>query len=465
MKVNLKKSSNAKKVKFVFKKDEKDKDKKNTEALVVAIDAKTDKSNILLRRTRKAIRKAILLAKSHKEYEISIDLSDFKNLQESREKLVKEIVINANLANYSFDRYKSRKDKKIKTLDIISDTISKDLKSALDEALIISKYIELSRDLANTPGAEMTPNSLAKEAQKLAKANKKLKLKILDDKELKKLGAGALLAVGSASKNKPKLIVLEYKGNKNKKDFDIAIVGKGITFDTGGLGLKPAQYMLEMHHDMTGAGATIALAGLFAELGLNINAAFLAPAAKNSIGSESYRPGDIIKTISGKTVEVGHTDAEGRLILADAISYAKKYKAPLLVDIATLTGAALVALGQEAHAIMSNDEEFAFSVKDWSEEVGDLAWPLPLWEEYSNIMKGTFADLNNVQNKGSQSYGGTVTAGAFLYEFAKDVADTFLHIDMAPRMTPGPNDNLPKNAGSLGGPILLVLEIIKRHIA
>ena len=467
MKVNIKTKSELKRVKFVFVGDsEKDKGiKKENDVLEVKIstDGITDK-RVLIRRARRAVRKAVSLAKSHKEYKISIYLSDFGPLDFDEALVLKELALEAKLANYTFDKYKSKKDKKLEMIDIVVDKVSDKLANALKESEIISKYIEYSRNLANTPGGEMTPSVLANEAKKLSKLSKNLKVKILDEKELKKMGAGALLAVGSGSKHKPKLITLEYRGNKSKKNFDLVLVGKGITFDTGGLGLKPAEHMLDMHHDMTGAGSVIAMAGLVAELDLKVNIAFLAPAAENAIGSESYRPGDILKTICGKTVEVGHTDAEGRLILADAICYAKKYKAPLLIDIATLTGAALVALGQEAHAIMSNNEDFAFAVREWSEEVGDYAWPLPLWEEYANIMKGTFADLNNIQNKGPERYGGTVTAGAFLYEFAKESADTFLHIDMAPRMTPGPNDNLPKNSGSLGGPIRLVLEIIKRRV-
>jgi len=202
---------------------------------------------------------------------------------------------------------------------------------------------------------------------------------------------------------------------------------------------------------------------LAAELKLKKNLVAVVPAAENAIGKDAMRPGDIIKSLSGKTIEVGHTDAEGRLILADAITYSKKFKPVLAITVATLTGAALVALGQEAHAIMSKDEDFAWQVSKWSKKVSDPAWPLPLWDEYLEIMRGTFADLNNVQNKGSKSDGGTVTAGAFLYEFAKELDAEFLHVDMAPRMLPGPNDALPKEGGSMGGPIRLLLEIIERR--
>ena len=434
-----------------FFKEDKDKVK---DAINIKLELKEGRE---LRDMRTLFRVAISKAKSEGALDISLDLEKLSDLSGiSVDQLSHEALYQSFMADYVFDKYKSKKEKRIKSMALLGAN-----KRVLDEALAQAKALEYARELSNTPGADMTPELLLKEAKKIAKKHKSLKLKAYGRKELKKMGAGALLAVGSASKHEPKLIVLEYKAAK-KKATDIVFVGKGITFDTGGLDIKPAGKFKDMFLDMSGAATVLALADLLAEKKLDKNLVFIIAAAENAIGSESYRPGDIIKTLSGKTVEVGHTDAEGRLVLADAIAYAKKYKSSLLVTLATLTGAALVALGQEANAIMSSDEEFAWLIRDWSEESGDYSWPLPLWQEYSNIMQGTFADLNNIQNKGGP-YGGTVTAGAFLYEFAKESADIFLHIDMAPRMEAGPNDALPKAGGALGGPLRLLYDIVQKR--
>ena len=423
-------------------------------ALNIKLDLKEGRE---LRDMRILFRRAVSKAKAENCLDVSLDLKKLsKQSGIDLAALSHEAVYQSFLADYVFDKYKSKKEKKIKSLALFNAD-----KNALSEAQAQAEALAYARDLSNTPGADMTPELLLKEAKKLSRKHKSLRLKAYGKKELKKMGAGALLAVGGASKHEPKLIVLEHKGI-NKKAVDVVFVAKGITFDTGGLDIKPAGKFKDMFLDMSGAATVLALAGLLAQKKIKKNLVFIIPAAENAVGSDSYRPGDIIKTLSGKTVEVGHTDAEGRLVLADGIAYAKKYKASLLITLATLTGAALVALGQEANAIMSSDEEFAWLVRDWSEDSGDYSWPLPLWQEYGNIMQGTFADLNNIQNKGGQ-FGGTVTAGAFLYEFAKEVSDIFLHIDMAPRMEAGPNDELPKVGGALGGPLRLLYDIIQKR--
>ncbi len=418
---------------------------------------KSDDSYEAMRKLRVAFRSAVSRAKSHKVKELTIDLQTLSDVSGFDIGFISfELIKQFELANYSFDKYKSKKSESLKTVFLQNAD-----QKQVEEAQSYAKFMLYARDLANTPGADMTPAILAREAKKLAQKDKKLKLKVISKKELQKLGAGALIAVGRASEHEPKMIILEYKGSK-KKGIDVVFVGKGITFDSGGLDIKPAGKFTDMNQDMSGGGAALSAVALASELDLDINAVAIVPAAENAVSGTALRPGDIIKTMSGKTVEIGHTDAEGRLVLADGIAYAKKYKPALVVTVATLTGAALVALGQEASAVMSKDEEFAWSIREWGEYVGDYSWPLPLWSEYSSIMQGTFADLNNVQNKGSQSYGGTVTAGAFLYEFAKELEAEFVHIDMAPRMAPGPNDALPKDGGALGGPVSLLLEIMKR---
>ena len=452
MKFVSKKAKDFKLLKFYKKDSEKVKD-----ALNIKLKPKEGRE---LKDLRLALRQAINKARAHKAFKLSLDLNSMvKDYGFELDVLTQEVVLQFRLANYLYDKYKSKKADKVKEVYLEGAE-----PKALKEAGKIADAQDFARDLANTPGFEMTPNTLVKEARKIAKSDKRFKVKVLSKKDLQKMGAGALLAVGSGSLHEPKLIVLEYNALSKEKEKDAVFVGKGITFDSGGLDIKPAGKFADMYQDMSGGGAVLALAKLVSSLDIKRNLVFIVPAAENAVSRESYRPGDIIKTLSGKTVEIGHTDAEGRLVLADGIAYAKRYNAPLLVTVATLTGAALVALGQEASAVMSKDEDFLWSLRAWSEDTGDYAWPLPLWDEYSKIMQGTFADLNNVQNKGPQGYGGVCTAGAFLYEFAKDVADTFLHIDMAPRMTPGPNDALPKEGGALGGPVRLLLEIVKRKV-
>ena len=425
-----------------------------------AINIAVADNDLNIRKLRRVFRKAVSSAKAHKAYTLSVDISALSQLLSSYDiaTLSFELLLQFELANYAFDKYKSKKTPKISTV-FVNGADKKELKRAQDYA----KYILHARDLANTPAEDMTPATLAEEAKKLARKDKKLIAKIYNKKALEKMGAGALLSVGKGSPHEPKLITLEYKGAK-KKSYDLAIVGKGITFDSGGLDIKPAGRFADMNQDMSGGGAALCAVALAAALRLPVNVVAVVPAAENAVSGFALRPGDIIKTMSGKTIEIGHTDAEGRLVLADGISYAAKYKAKMLVTVATLTGAALVALGQEANAVMSKDEDLSWALRQWGQETGDYCWPLPLWDEYSEIMKGTFADLKNIQNKGGAGDGGTSTAGAFLYEFAKDLNSSFVHIDMAPRMTPGPNDDLPKDGGALGGPVALLVELMRRKV-
>jgi leucyl aminopeptidase len=236
------------------------------------------------------------------------------------------------------------------------------------------------------------------------------------------------------------------------------LCGKGVTFDSGGLNLKPSEGIYEMHMDMSGAAAVIHTVVLAARLKLKRNVIALAPAVENMPSGSSYRPGDILKSLSGKTIEVLNTDAEGRIILADALTYAERYKPQLVVDVATLTGASLIALGQVASAIMTRDEKLADKIREWGEEAGEYVWPLPLWDEYDYIVKGTFGDIPNIPAEGNTRYAGVIGGGMFLYQFAKN-HPAWVHIDMAPRMTSAKGDNLAK--GAVGSPVRLLLKIIE----
>ena len=246
---------------------------------------------------------------------------------------------------------------------------------------------------------------------------------------------------------------MEYTGGEPDEQ-PIVLVGKGVTFDTGGLNLKPSNAIYEMHMDMSGGAAVIHSIVLAARLKLKKNVVALIPAAENMVSGSSYHPGDVLKGMSGKTIEILNTDAEGRVILSDALTYAKRYKPRLVVDVATLTGAAMVALGQRASAIFTRDPELENRFRALGEATGDYVWPMPLWDEYEAEIKGTFGDWANL---GKNSYGGAITGAMFLYQFAKDYP--WVHIDMAPRMTSTDGDNLAR--GAAGEPVRLLLRLLE----
>jgi leucyl aminopeptidase len=303
----------------------------------------------------------------------------------------------------------------------------------------------------------MTPSVLAKTAQTLAKGTK-VSVKVLGQKELKKLKMNLLLAVGQGTKEETKLIVLEYKGAAALKEKPIVFVGKGITYDTGGLNVKPSGHMHDMHMDMSGGSSVIAAILCAAKLGIKKNIVALVPAAENAISDDAMRPGDIITSMSGKTVEVLHTDAEGRMVLADALTYSKRYDPKVALDVATLTGAALVALGQHASAIMTKDDVLEATLRRLGEESGDYVWPLPLWDEYQQYIKSTRADISNIATNFSR-FGGTIEGAAFLANFAPECP--WAHIDIAPRMESIASDKLAK--GSTGEPVRLLVKFAENY--
>jgi leucyl aminopeptidase len=262
------------------------------------------------------------------------------------------------------------------------------------------------------------------------------------------------LGVGQGSSAKPRLIIMEYKGGA-KDEKPIAFVGKGVTFDTGGVNIKSSDGMTDMHLDMSGGAAVIGAMSAIARLKLPINVCGLVPAAENMVSGESYRPGDILKSYSGKTIEVLNTDAEGRIILADAISYAKTKNPELIFDVATLTGAACVALGSRASGTFTQDENLSQFLSTVGEKSGDYVWPLPMWEEYEDEVRGTFGDVANLGKYGRA--GGATSAAMFLWQFAKP--NLWAHLDIAPTMTSIESDVLSKGATGTG--VRIMVEIAK----
>lgn len=301
----------------------------------------------------------------------------------------------------------------------------------------------------------MTPSILAKAAKTAAKGLP-ITVKVLGKKEMQKLGMGAVLGVGKGSAEEPKFIIVEYNGSKEKP---IVLVGKGVTFDSGGLNIKTEGHMYEMHMDMSGGAAVITAVIAAAKLKLKKHVVALVPAVENMSAGDALRPGDILKSLSGKTIEVIDTDAEGRLILADALTYAKRLNPSVVLDTATLTGSSISALGLRASALFANDDALAKRIETVAEESGDYVWRMPLWEEYEENMKGTFADLVNLPESKAMIKGDVINAATFLFQFAKELKCPWAHIDMAPRMTAIEADKLAK--GAAGTPVRLFIKFIE----
>lgn len=405
------------------------------------------------------IRKIVQLAKANQIKSIQLNFADFifPSIDFSTDYLAECIAVNLEMANYSFDKYKTTPKEGLSLIEkiIVEGEMTAKIKAGFKNGLIVSNVINFSRDLSNTPGGQMTPEVLVKETKNEIKGLG-IKMKVLEEKDLKANKMGGVLSVGQGSDEPSKFIVLEYQGG-NKSDKPVVFVGKAVTFDTGGINLKPDNGLGEMHMDMAGGAATIGAIIAAAKLKVKKNVVVLVPTVENMPSGSSYRPGDIVKSMSGKTIEVGNTDAEGRIILADGLTYAKKYEPKIVIDVATLTGASMVALGYRASALFASDEKFHEEFKQLGEKTGDYIWPFPLWDEFEEEVKGVFADVNNI-GKFSR-VGGLPTSAAFLYQFAKDYP--WVHIDIAPRMTNVEGDFLSK--GAAGTPVRLLLEAIRKY--
>lgn len=361
---------------------------------------------------------------------------------------------NLILADYEYTVYKS-KPEKYALEEVVLVGEGKSVRDGVAHGSILATQVNVCRTLANTPGSDMTPAILATKTKEIFK-NTKAIVKVLDEKQIAKLGMGGVIGVGKGSKHKPRFIIIEYMVGK-KSEKPIVFVGKGVTFDMGGLQIKPGMAMYEMHMDMSGGASVIASIATIASLGLKKNVVGLIPAVENGVGDDAIRPGDVLKMMSGKTVDVLHTDAEGRLILADALHYARKYEPRLLVDVATLTGASLVAVGQHTSVILTKSRTLEDTFRDLGEESGDYVFPLPLWDEYTQYTKGVHGDISNIAS-GDTKFGGTITAGSFLAHFTKKMK--WVHIDMVPRMTSVGSDKLAK--GATGEPVRLLVKIAEK---
>ncbi|MEL7449081.1 MAG: leucyl aminopeptidase [Pseudomonadota bacterium] len=330
---------------------------------------------------------------------------------------------------YRFDQFKSGKKRprpKLRRFGFACESrkASNRADKGAEHAAGIAKGVALSRELGDLPANVCTPTYLASTAREIASGDKSMQVKILSEPEIRKLGMGSFLSVTAGSHSPAKLIVLQYKGGK-AKDAPYALVGKGITFDTGGISIKPAGAMDEMKYDMCGAASVLGTMRAVQALKLPINVVAVVPTCENMPGGSATKPGDIVKSMSGQTIEVLNTDAEGRLILCDALTYTKRFKPQAIIDVATLTGACVIALGAHYSAVMSNDDSLAGELVEAGNSANDRTWHLPIGDLYFEQLKSNFADMANVGGRPA----GALTAGTFLSRFAQ--GQRWAHLDIA----------------------------------
>ncbi len=354
--------------------------------------------------------------------------AELSEYQDSVGDMAETVAEYAELASYEFNTYFKKKKPVMKSFSVYVD--KKDdlalVKKEVTKGAKIAAIINESREVANVPSNDMRPKDLAAFAKDGAAKESGLTAKVLSEKEMEKLGMGGVLGVSRGSSEEAQFIILEYKGGK-KDDAPYVIIGKGITFDTGGMSLKPSKYMEEMKYDMCGGANTIAIIRSVAALQLPINVVALVPASENVPGQSGYKPGDVLNMLDGSTVEVLNTDAEGRLLLADALVYARDYNPKVVIDLATLTGAVAVALHDAAAGMFTKSDELAEALHAAGESTGDTLWRLPLLDRHKDLLKSKVSDLANIA---SVPYGGSMTAAHFLNHF---VAGKYpwVHLDIA----------------------------------
>jgi leucyl aminopeptidase len=365
---------------------------------------------------------------------------------------VRQAVAIAAESLYRFDAMKSSRDNSKRalqrlTLGVADKGDTRKAERGLAQGSALAAGMALTKDLGNLPPNVCTPSFLGDQAVKLGKQYK-MKVQVLDREDMQKLGMNTLLAVAAGSHEPPKFIVMEHRGGgKNAKP--VVLVGKGITFDTGGISIKPSGEMDEMKFDMSGAGSVLGTMKAVGELSLPLNVVGLIPTTENMPGGRAARPGDIVKSMSGQTVEILNTDAEGRLILCDALTYAERYQPAAVIDIATLTGAMVIALGHVATGLFANDDGLAEEVLAAADSAHDRAWRMPLWDDYQDQLKSNFADFANIGGRP----GGSITAACFLSRFTRKYK--WAHLDIAGTAWRG-----GKEKGATARPVPLLLQFL-----
>ncbi len=372
------------------------------------------------------------------------------------QRIGRDTLLAAHTAVYRFTEMKSGRSERQPKLDSIgigvpSRSAANAAQTGAEEGASIAAGMLLSQDLANLPANVCTPTYLATTAKKLARQHRNLRAEVFSEADMKRLKMGALLSVTRGTQEPAKLVVLHYKGAQSQAP--VVLVGKGITFDAGGISLKPPQAMDEMKFDMSGAASVLGCMHAVASLKLPINLIVIVPACENLPSGLATKPGDIVRSMSGKTIEILNTDAEGRLILCDALTYARRFKPSIVIDVATLTGACVIALGGHLTGLMSPDDQLAADLLAAGERIGDRAWRLPLAEEYHEGLKSNFADFANVGGR----EGGAITAGCFLSKFTEGM--TWAHLDIA-----GTAWKSGAQKGSTGRPVPLLVEYLMERV-
>ena len=419
----------------------------NIQIQLFGLGDKTKFNSIIFNKVIDGIIKKILKTK------IKILSMNTENIISSKAKISYEMLITAiENAKYKYLYKKEKEIINLKTCVFSSkSTINTNkFNEYVKSGKALSNGISLAKDLGNTPPNICTPSFLSSEAKKLKKINKLIKVTVIEEKKMKALGMEAFLAVSRGSKEPGKIVTIEYMPVKKKPP--IVLVGKGITFDTGGISIKPSANMDEMKFDMSGAGSVIGAIRACAEMKVKTNLVGVIACSENMPGSQATRPGDVVKSMSGLTIEILNTDAEGRLVLCDAITYAKKYKPKYMIDMATLTGACLVGLGKYPSGLFANNQKLAELIKKSAENTGDRVWQLPLYDDYFKELKTNFADIQNIGGR----YGGAITAAAFLAKFTEGIK--WAHLDIA-----GTAWEVGANKGSTGRPVSLLVDFIRSN--
>lgn len=388
--------------------------------------------------------------KANKVTKASVLLEDLGT--EQLETAAVALVRAVGTSSYRFTKYKSddKASTQLEELEVIAnDAQQAALASSLSYGQALVSGMALAKDLGNEPGNVCTPNYLAEQAQAIAEANAQFSCEVLNEAELEAMGMGAFVSVAKGSNQDGKLIILKYQGAAEDAAPHV-LVGKGITFDTGGISLKPGAQMDEMKYDMCGAASVLGTLQAVAEIKPKMNIIGVIAAAENMPAGHASKPGDIVTTMSGQTVEILNTDAEGRLVLCDTLTYVERFKPASVIDIATLTGACIIALGHATSAVMSNNDELVEKVLEAGKQASDKAWQLPIWDEYQTQLDSPFADMQNIGGKGA----GSITAACFLSRFTK--AYPWAHLDIAGTAWISGG----KDKGATGRPVPLLLQYL-----
>ncbi|HLT64507.1 MAG TPA: leucyl aminopeptidase [Pseudohongiella sp.] len=407
---------------------------------------------------RKAVRSAIGALNKSNSRSALVTLTAVAIKDRDADWALTQFAMECSNSQYRYDRTKSKKadapQLKTITLAAADSLTKKQAEEAIRTGEAISLGMAATRELGNLPGNICTPTYLGEQATELAKRYKSIKVKVLGEKQMEKLGMGSLLSVGRGSKEESRLIVIEYKGASKADSRPYCLVGKGITFDTGGISLKPGGGMDEMKFDMCGAASVIGTLTAVAELGLPINVVGVIASAENMPSSQATKPGDVVTSMSGKTIEILNTDAEGRLVLCDALTYAERFKPRTVIDIATLTGAAVATFADVNTALLSNHDPLAKELFELGQHTLDYVWQLPMNEEYQALLDSNFADIANIGGP----KGGTITAACFLSRFTEKFQ--WAHLDIA-----GTAWLSGGQKGATGRPVPLLVEYLRRQKA